>query len=268
MKKHLIIALLLLAATAAASNIAVLEITISDAPSEEEGEAAELSVSETKFLTDELRRQAATILQKEHTVLTREQIIGLIPENAELHSALEIGRAIKSSFVTNGTISKLGNLFTLKVELFECENGTLIGDLTGESQDLKGLMNVIRSDTPKLFKKLVKEEETKPEPLKVTVEVKTAPQTNIEQKTKTSTWVAIGFDALGAIAFGIGIYNHIQATNDYDKYSKLPPEEYDARKSEYKALYREVKDAQTVRNISLTVGSVLLLSGITVHVLF
>ncbi|GBU26229.1 hypothetical protein R83H12_02923 [Fibrobacteria bacterium R8-3-H12] len=170
--------------------------------------------------------------------------------------------------MTNGTISKLGNLFTLKVELFECENGTLLGDLTGESQDLKGLMNVIRSDTPKLFKKLVKEEETKPEPIKVTVEVKTAPPANIEQKTKTSTWVAIGFDALGAIFFGIGIYNHIQASNDYDKYSKLPPEEYDARKSEYKALYREVKDAQTVRNISLTVGSVLLLSGITVHVLF
>ncbi|GBU26197.1 hypothetical protein R83H12_02891 [Fibrobacteria bacterium R8-3-H12] len=82
----------------------------------------------------------------------------------------------------------------------------------------------------------MKEEETKPEPIKVTVEVKTAPPANIEQKTKTSTWVAIGFDALAPKFFGIGIYNNIKASNDYNKYSKLPPEEYDPRKSEYKAL--------------------------------
>lgn len=267
MKKHLILALTFLAATTFAANVAVLEITISDA-TEEESEA-ELTVQETKFLTDELRRQATAVLQKEHTVLTREQILELIPEKAELHNALDIGRAIKSGFVTNSSINKLGNLFTLKVELFECENGTLLGDFTGESQDLKGLMDAIRGNTPKLFKKLVKEEETKPaEPLKVTVEVQTAPSANIEQKTKTATWVAIGFDALGALGLGIGIYNHIKATNDYDRYSNLPPEEYDVRKAEYKELYRKVKDAQTARNVFLTVGSVLLVSGITIHILF
>jgi hypothetical protein len=267
MKKHLISTFLFLAATTFAANIAVLEITISDPP-EEETEAAELTVQETKFLTDELRRQAATVVQKEHTVLTREQIIDLVPEKAELHTALDVCRAIKSSYVTNSSINKLGNLFTLKVELFECEKGTLLGDFTGESQDLKGLMDAIRGNTPKLFKKLLKEEETKPEPLKVTVELQTSPSANIEQKPKTTTWVAIGFDALGVIGFGIGIYNHVTATNRYDRYSKLPPEEYDTRKAEYKALYRKVGDAQTARNISLTVGSVLLLSGITIHILF
>jgi len=268
MKKHLISTFLFLAATAFAANIAVLEITISDVP-EEEGEAAELTVQETKFLTDELRRQAATVVQKEHTVLTREQIIDLIPEKAELNSALDICRAIKSSFVTNSSINKLGNLFTLKVELFECEKGTLLGDFTGESQDLKGLMDVIRGNTPKLFKKLVKEEETKPEPLKVTVELQNTPSANIEQKSKTTTWVAIGFDALGVIGLGIGIYNHVNATNRYDRYSKFQPEKDDNdEKAKYKALYRKVEDAQTARNISLTVGSVLLLSGITIHILF
>jgi len=267
--KHLIPAFLLLATAAlAAPNIAVLEITISDPP-EEESEAAELTVQETKFLTDELRRQATVALKEEYSVLTREQIIALAAEAGDLNGAVNIGKAIKSSFVTNGQISKLGNLFTLKVELFECDSAKLIGDFTGESQDLKGLMDVIRGNAPKLFKKLMKEEEEiKPEPVKVTVEVKTAPAANIEQKPKTSMWVAIGFDALGALGLGLGIYNHIKAHDHYDKYKNFPPEEYEARKAECDAYRTKANDAGTARNIFFTVGSVFLISGITIHIAF
>ncbi|GBU24619.1 hypothetical protein R83H12_01253 [Fibrobacteria bacterium R8-3-H12] len=45
---------------------------------------------------------------------------------------------LKSDYITNGSINRLGNLLTLKVELRECEKKQSLGDFTGEAPDLKG----------------------------------------------------------------------------------------------------------------------------------
>jgi hypothetical protein len=276
--------LLLSLATAFAQTIAVLEITIPDTPEEENAEV-ELVVKEIRFLTDELRRQATVTLPKEWSVLTREQILAFAMEmekdtaetdslvqEHDLETALGIGKALKSSFVAEGHISKLGSLLTLKVSLYDTESEQLLADFTGESQDLKGLMDVIRGNAPKLFKKLLPEEEKeefKPEPVKVTVEVQTIP-TNItaEPKTKLPIWVPITFDALSIAAFSFGIYKHFKANDHYDKYSNLSPGDYYGNESEYRAAHRKAKDAQTVRNVSFGVGGVLLLTGAVIHVWF
>ena len=99
-----LIATMFCLATANAVTVAVLElITVND--------EMDLSTDETKFLTDELRRQATVSLPKEYSVLTREKIISLAQQTTEnLNTVLDIGRAIKSDYVTQGSISKLGGI--------------------------------------------------------------------------------------------------------------------------------------------------------------
>jgi len=62
----LLTALLLLTAAANATTLAVLEITIAN-------DEVDLTVDQTKFLSDELRRQAMRLLPKDYSVLTREK---------------------------------------------------------------------------------------------------------------------------------------------------------------------------------------------------
>jgi len=135
--------------TANAVTIAILEIiTVND--------EMDLTVDETKFLTDELRRQATMSLPKDYSVLTREKIISLVSQTTEnLNTVIEIGVAVKSDYVTQGFIGKLGNMFTLTIELYETSSGKLLSYFTKESTDLKGLLDAIRENSPSLFAKTV-----------------------------------------------------------------------------------------------------------------
>jgi len=275
-KCTLITAAMLLLATANAATIAVLEITIAK-------DEVELSVDETMFLSDELRRQAARILPKDYSVLTREKIISLIPEAAEnLNSVIEIGRAIKSDYVTRGLIGKLGNLFTLTVELYETSSGNLLGDFAKESTELKGLLDAIRESSPDLFAKIMPKEEPPPpvaaipETVKDTQSVATATiPTNIPAepaKSNNSFWIAIGLDVLGTAAFGLGIYNNAKSSDYYNESKNIikdvTPEQYAERKSEFNAKYKKAQDAETARNIFYATGGALLLGGVAVHIWF
>jgi len=101
----LLATLLLLLSTANAATIAVLEITIAS------DDEIDFTIDETKFLTDELRRQATWFLPNDYSILTREKIISLAQQTTEnLNTVLDIGRAIKSDYVTQGSISKLGGI--------------------------------------------------------------------------------------------------------------------------------------------------------------
>jgi len=144
-----LIATMFCLATANAVTVAVLElITVND--------EMDLSTDETKFLTDELRRQATVSLPKEYSVLTREKIIDLASKaTGSLNTVIEIGVAVKSDYVTQGFIGKLGTMFTLTVELYETSSGKLLGYFTKESTDLKGLLDAIRENSPKLLEKIV-----------------------------------------------------------------------------------------------------------------
>ena len=289
--KHTLIAALLLLSTANAASLAVLEITI-------DNDEVDFTVEETKFLTDELRRQAARILPKNYTVLTREKIISLVPKTAEnLNSVIDIGIVIKSDYVTRSFIGKLGNLFTLTVELYETSSTNLIGDFVKESTDLKGFLDAIRENAPDLFTKILQKEEPPipatpaPEnpPAIAIPEMSETPETangtpsvaaveiptNIPpEKNKNSLWVAISLDVLGATALGLGIYNDKKAKEHYSEYKKqladLPQEQwqYPEKKSAFEAKYDKVQKAEKMRNIFYATGGALLFGGVVVHIWF
>ncbi|MDR2584474.1 MAG: hypothetical protein LBC75_13430 [Fibromonadaceae bacterium] len=258
--KHTLLATILLLATANAATIAILEITLSS------DEEMNLTVEETKFLTDELRRQATTLLPKEHNVLTREEIISRVPQTAEnLSTAINIGRAIKSDYVTQGFIGKLGNLFTLTIEVYETSNGKLLSYFVKETPDLKGLLDAIRENSPTLFAKITQKEELTTIPTNIPTEPK---------KSKTSFWVAFSLDVLGAGALGLGIYNNAKSIDYYGKSKKLQEaipkdkEEYAKNQNAFKTEYDKVQKAEKARNIFYATGGALLLGGIAVHIWF
>jgi hypothetical protein len=239
----------------------------------------DLTIDETKFLTDELRRQAMRLLPKDYSVLTREKILSLIPKTAEnLNSVIDIGIVIKSDYVTQGFIGKIGNLFTLTVELYETESGNLLENFVKESTDLKGLLDAIRENAPYLFAKITpKEEPTQAKPSEAVKEPQppAAIPTNIPtepKKSKNSVWVAIGLDALGATALGLGIYYNAKSIYNYYESKNIikdvTPEQFADKRSEFTAKYKKVQGAETSRNIFYAAGGALLLGGVAVHIWF
>jgi len=156
--KNVFAMLIIANASFAAMNVAILEITVP-----EDNEDIEISVEETRFLTDELRSQAVSILpQDKFTVLTREDIIGKYLQLKEEErerlasaSAVEIGKAIGVEYVAQGKINVFGDKLSLKVELYESASGKLLGSFTGESGNATGFLGVIREKAPNMFDKIV-----------------------------------------------------------------------------------------------------------------
>ncbi|MCL1966320.1 MAG: hypothetical protein FWF67_00390 [Fibromonadales bacterium] len=257
--------------TANAATIAVLEIVSVD-------DEVELSIHETRFLSDELRRQAAGILPSDYSIMSRDQLIAALSGTKDDFTSskwVEIGKALKSDYVTYGSVGKLGNLLTLNIALYETNSGIMLGEIVGESPDLKGLLETIREKSPNLFAKLKKgePENAKAEPpaeqIKIAEPAKEDPKSipaNVPaepKKSNNSLWVAIGLDVLGAAALGVGIYQNSQMKDYYNEAVSLKKEG-----NEYKKNYKKAQDAQSMRNILYATGGALLLGGIAVHILF
>jgi hypothetical protein len=137
-----------------AANLAVLEVVISECE-DEECKTDEITVQQTKLLTDELRKQAVLVLPT-YTVYTREKIIELakdIPEGVS--NLVDIGRAIKSDYVTHSTVGFLDGSFVLTVELYNCENGILLSNFVETAPDTKGLLKIIHEKSNLLFEKIL-----------------------------------------------------------------------------------------------------------------
>jgi hypothetical protein len=150
--KFILIILGILVQTISANIIAILEITI--------GDNVELTIDETRHLTDELRKMARETLPQKFTVLTRDAIMQLLPPDEEEAScladgcAVDIGRAISADYVTQGQIRKFGDRLTLTVELFDTMSGNLLSSYAEVSEDLMGLLKIIGDKSAAMFEKL------------------------------------------------------------------------------------------------------------------
>jgi len=138
-----------------AANLAVLEIVTSECE-EEECKTDEITVQQTRLLTDELRKQASLSLPQTYTVYSREKIIELAKDiPAGISEVVEIGKAIKSDYVTRGSVSVLDGSLVLTVELYNCENGLLLSNFVETAPDTKGLLKIIHEKSSQLFEKIL-----------------------------------------------------------------------------------------------------------------
>ncbi|MDR2732119.1 MAG: hypothetical protein LBB36_02765, partial [Fibromonadaceae bacterium] len=201
-----------------------------------------ISIEESRHLTDELRRQAVMNLPtKDYSVLTRDNIIALIPADeteAECLAescAVEIGRFIGAEFITQGTIGKFGNKLTISVELYETMNAKLLSSIVFESKDIDGLLNVIRKEAKPLFQKIL-ESSAKNPVSNPWSEPKFSELKNSQNNTFNSVntvnsensgsdnkgmrlpqWLGIGFAVAG---IGAGVYGILQESEYKDLYEK------------------------------------------------
>ena len=255
--KFLFALVLLLDANTVAKTLAILELTTT-------AEEINLSIAEMRYLTDELRSQAMkTLPSSNYAVLTRDNILSLIPKDkkeAQLLSqspAVEIGKAMNAEYVSQGSIGRFGELLTISIELYETKNGKLLGNIVMESKDVIGLLGVIREKSPALFGRILSEPEFS--------EFKNLQNGEVaSEKSNASFFVAVGLDVLGAVALGYGIYQHIHSNKLYDDYKKMPYGSDD----EYGKALDKANSAQQRRNIGYTIGSALLAAGIAVHIWF
>jgi hypothetical protein len=256
-----LIYILLFAIAANASIVAVLEVT----PKTDD---IDMTISEFRHLTDELRARARESLPKDYTVLTRDNILQLLPpDEAEREClaegcAVDVGRAIGAEYVTQGSVGKFSGMFTLTVELYESMSGNLIGSFVTESENTMGLLGAIREKAPELFGKIKPQEKLAVESEGLKVEV---PQALVPspQPKKNYTWLAVSFDVLGAAAVGFGVWQDFEVKRLHRDYKALEGEHAD-----YKGAQEKTESAITKRNIAYIIGGAMLAAGVGVHIWF
>jgi len=250
----------------AINNVAVLELLPSQSVS--------ISIEESRHLTDELRRQAVNILPKdEYSVLTRDNIIALIPSDekeAECLAegcAVDIGRAIGAEYVTQGSIGRFTNKFTISVELYETMSGKLLSSIVFESTDIDGLLGIIRAEAKPLFQGILAQSHPSiavPPPETAKISEISKPEVSVQPASGIGVpqWVGIGLAVAG---IGAGIYGFLQNSQYkslHDDYMKAQVTEDVVGKR------KDAEDAMRRRNIGYIAGAALLAGGIMVYFVF
>jgi hypothetical protein len=127
LKFFLIIALFAGVSVAGVKYVAVVETDI-DAQS---GASATLTSADARLVTAELRREAVKNLPRDkYNIMTSETVQSMsgavLEECAEENCVIALGSKIGADYIVRGTISKFQTMFTLTVEMYETENGTLV----------------------------------------------------------------------------------------------------------------------------------------------
>ncbi|MCL1956685.1 MAG: hypothetical protein FWF63_05135 [Fibromonadales bacterium] len=242
-----------------------------------------VSISELTYLTDRIREAAVNLLPKSRFgVMTTESIVAFLgsQENTakvckEASCLAELGRKVSADYVAQGRIGRFGENLTIKVELYDAQKGNLMGSFTGNSKDIFGLLSLIDERASDLFKRLLEESKSKPEPvievekpevakIAPTPEPKPKPMPKVKEgPSKTSFWVALGLDAVGA---GLMVAGYLKDKELKDSYKDYGLKGLD--QSHYDKTWDDVESIQTQRNVFYIAGGVFLFSGIGISLWF
>jgi TolB-like protein len=141
--------------TAGVKYVAVVETDV-DASS---GASDELKSAEVREITAELRRQATENLPRDkYNVMTSETVQSMggavLEECAEENCVIALGSQIGADYIVRGTISKFQTRFTLAIELYETENGTLVVSSEAvRSENLGELLDKAATASANMYKK-------------------------------------------------------------------------------------------------------------------
>jgi len=117
-------------AAAQMKNVAVVETEID----EQSGASAELTSADVRQVTAALRREAVKNLPRnKYNIMTSETVYAqgsaVLEECADENCVITLGSKIGADYIVRGTVSKLRARFTLSVEIYETEDGNLVGTL-------------------------------------------------------------------------------------------------------------------------------------------
>ena len=90
----------------------------------------------------------------------------------------------------------------------------------------------------------------------------TPQRSEVEKKSNTSFWVALGLDVLGVAIIYAGYAKHNDMWDAHERYNNMGPNDY------YRYAWEDVEDNHSSRNTLYTFGGLLLATGIGVHIWF
>ena len=225
-----------------------------------------IGVADLTYLTDKLRETAVNVLPSDKFgVMTTESIVAFLGsmDNTvkackEASCLAELGRKVSADYVAQGRIGRFNENLTIKVELYSVVSGNLMGSFAGSSKDIAGLLALIDEKASDLFKRIIveKPEVAKIEPVPVKPEVVV-----VQKPVKTSFYVAVGLDVVGAALLYAGYSKNSSMEKVYN-------DEYRGHKLDFDTAWKNVESDRSMRNTFYAIGSLLLLSGVGVHIWF
>jgi len=236
---------------------------------EDDGEP-HLEFTDLNYLNARLREIAVKMLPEDkYFVMTAQSIIDMMgsTENArkvckEAQCIAEIGRKISADYIGQARLGRFGGNLTISMELYHSARGNLIGSFTGNAKDVFGLLTIVNENAPSMFGKMpdvVYVPEPEPVPKQVPEDAIPKP----DKPIKTSFWVALGLDVVGAAIIYAGY------TKDRD--IAAARKDYDVRKESpnyYGDAWDEVESNRSSRNALYAIGGIFLVSGMGVHIWF
>jgi len=137
--------------------VAVVETEV-DAAS---GASSGITSAEAREITAEIRRQATENLpQDKYSVMTSETVISMggavLEECSEENCVITLGSKIGADYIVRATISKFQTRFTLKVEFYETDNGTLVAmSEPVRSENIGELLDKTTETSANMYKKFL-----------------------------------------------------------------------------------------------------------------
>lgn len=205
-----IVALLVLASPALAQTpastekIAVLNL----------GNGANLTETEIVYLTDQIRGGALKLDQRRYLVMTRENILEMLPPGVDLASCegqceVETGRNIGADYVATGEIIRFGQALKVSMRLYDTRTSALIGQASASAKEVDTLEQPVIRATGRLLRPLERAADPRvevpmktPAPRKRSVSTKgRAPWPTQRQVAPWILAVSGGVLILGGVAF-------------------------------------------------------------------
>jgi len=119
---------------------------------------------ELEALTAEMRMAALKVLPTNAFVLLKQDVVvkrlggaeNYIKECKESTCIVDLGKKAQVDYVAQASVGKLGNKMRLNVELYNVRSEGLIGMLTDEAKDVRGLIDIVKKRvSAEVFSKLL-----------------------------------------------------------------------------------------------------------------
>lgn len=117
---------------------------------------ADLQEQEVAYIGDVVRAEALQLPAKKFLVMTRENILELLPPETDLAACegeceVETGRNLGAHYVVTGEIIKFGSALKVSMKLYETGSAALKGQQNGSAKDLEALEEVVQQAGAQLF---------------------------------------------------------------------------------------------------------------------
>jgi len=144
-------------------NVAVVETEV-DAESDA---SAQLNRAEVRQVTTVLRKEAVENLPHgKYNIMTTETVMSqgsaVLEECSDENCVIKVGAAIGADYIVRGTVSKLGTMLTVSVDIYETNDGNLVASSElVRSENIVELLDKTTTASAEMYRKFVNPKITK-----------------------------------------------------------------------------------------------------------